>query len=70
MLFMEIKISKDLINELKKVSEYLGFDEEKIVERALLFYLNVIRNQLELNKEFNELDELSDEALVNFENSL
>ena len=70
MLFMEIKISKDLINELKKVSENLGFDEEKIVERALLFYLNVIRNQLELNKEFNELDELSDEALVNFENSL
>ncbi|MEK6842807.1 MAG: hypothetical protein AABX84_03240 [Nanoarchaeota archaeon] len=67
---MEIKISKDLINELKKVSENLGFDEEKIVERALLFYLNVIRNQLELNKEFNELDELSDEALVNFENSL
>ena len=67
---MEIKISKDLINELKKVSENLGFDEEKIVERALLFYLNAIRNQLELNKEFNELDELSDEALVNFENSL
>ena len=67
---MEIKISKDLINELKKVSENFGFDEEKIVERALLFYLNVIRNQLELNKEFNELDELSDEALVNFENSL
>ena len=67
---MEIKISKDLINELKKVSENLGFNEEKIVERALLFYLNAIRNQLELNKEFNELDELSDEALVNFENSL
>ena len=70
MLFMEIKISKDLINELKKVSGNLGFDKEKIVERALLFYLNAIRNQLELNKEFNELDELSDEALVNFENSL
>lgn len=67
---MEIKISKEIDAELKRVSENFGFDKQKIIEKALLFYLDFIKKQAELNKEFNELDELSDEALVNFENSL
>ncbi len=67
---MEIKISKSIDKELKKASENLGFDEERIVERAILFYLNAIKNQLDLNKEFKDWDSLSDEAIVNFENNL
>ena len=67
---MKIEISNEIDAELRKVSENFGFDKRKIIEKAILFYLGAVKKQAELNKEFNELDELSDEALVNFENSL
>jgi len=67
---MKIEISKEIDAELRKVSENLGFDKQKVIEKALLFYLSAVKKQAELNKEFDELDELSDEAFVNFENSL
>ncbi|MBI4116995.1 hypothetical protein HY449_04605 [Candidatus Pacearchaeota archaeon] len=67
---MDIKLSKEIDSELKKASERLGFDERKIVERAILFYLSAIKNQIDLNKEFKDWEILSDEALINFENSL
>lgn len=66
---MEVKISKDIDMELKKVSENLGFNKQKIIEKAILFYLNNVKKQTDLNREFNEFDELSDEALFNFEKS-
>lgn len=67
---MEIKIPRELNIEIENASKVLGFDEKEIIERAILFYLDVIKKQLDLNKEFNEWDILSDESLVNFENSL
>ena len=67
---MKIEISNEIDAELRKVSENFGFDKQKVIEKAILFYLGAVKKQAELNKEFDELDELSDEALVNFENSL
>ena len=67
---MEVKISREIKEKLKDASEKLGFNENEIVERAVLIYLDMIKKQIDLSKEFKDWDKLSDEAIVNFENSL
>jgi len=67
---MEVQITKKLDDRLMSVSESFGFDKQKIIERAILFYLDAINKQLELKMEFDAWDELSDEALVKFEERL
>ena len=65
-----IQISEGAYNEVKHASSILGFNEQDIVERAIVVYLDIIQKQVELKKEFQEWDELSDEALDNFECAL
>lgn len=64
---MQIQISKDINQKIKEASRILGLEEQKIVDRAILLYLDNIEKYIELKKEFKEWDELSDEALLNFE---
>ncbi|MGR3175680.1 MAG: hypothetical protein ACUZ8N_13935 [Candidatus Scalindua sp.] len=64
---MEVHISKNVEKVLSEASKKSGFNEEEFVERAVLFYVDSIQKQLGLKKEFVQWDELSDEALVNFE---
>lgn len=67
---MQVQISEGAYTEVKHASSVLGFSEQDIVERAIVVYLDIIRKQMELKKEFQEWDELSDEALDNFEGAL
>ena len=67
---MEVQITKELDDRLVLASESFGFDKQKMVERAILFYLDALSNQLELKAEFDVWDEMSDEALVKFEEEL
>lgn len=67
---MQVQISEGAYSEVKHASNLLGFNEQDIVERAIVVYLDIIQKQVELKKEFKEWDELSDEALGNFEESL
>lgn len=67
---MQVQISEGAYNEVKYASHTLGFNEQDIVERAIAVYLDIIQKQVELKKEFQEWDELSDEALDNFEEAL
>ena len=64
---MQVQISKEFDKKIKQASEALGFEDKKIVERALLFYLDAVKEHLELKQEFREWDALSDEALIVFE---
>ncbi len=68
--FMQVQISRELDKKIKQASKALGFEDKKIVERALLFYLDAVKEQLALKREFKEWDKLSDEALVEFEKEL
>lgn len=70
MYYMEIQMTKELDDRLVLVSEKLGFDKQKMVEMAILSYLDSLGKRLELRAEFDEWDELSDEALVKFEERL
>jgi len=67
---MQIEISKDTSRKIEEASKVLGIKRNNIIDRAILVYLDSIQKQLELKKEMKLWDELSDEALVNFEKSL
>ena len=68
--YSQVKLKGKLGSDVKKASGALGFDEQKLVERAVHFYLDALKEQVKLKNEFNELDSLSDEALTNFEKNL
>ena len=70
MVSMEIQISKDIDKKIKEASMILGLEEDEIIDRAILLYLDNIQKYLELKKEFKAWDKLSDEALENFERGL
>lgn len=67
---VEVEIPEDVSEELSEASRIFGVRKEKMIDRAILLYLDSIRKELSLKKEFNQWDELSDEALLNFEKSL
>ena len=66
----DIKIPEETSEKLDKASEILGLNKEKLIDRALLLYLDNLEKYLDLKKEFNLWDELSDEALLDFEKPL
>ena len=67
---MQVQTSKDVDKKIKEASKVLGLKEEEIVDRAILLYLDSMEKYLELKKEFKAWDNLSDEALNNFESGL
>ncbi|PKP57565.1 MAG: hypothetical protein CVT88_04910 [Candidatus Altiarchaeales archaeon HGW-Altiarchaeales-1] len=67
---MQVQISEEAYSEVKNASNILGFNEQNIIERAIVVYLDMIQKQIELKQEFQQWDELSDETLNNFENAL
>jgi hypothetical protein len=67
---MQLNFSESIDIKINKASEILGLRKKDLIERAILFYLNEIKQSIQLKQEFNEWDRLSDESLINFENSL
>ena len=67
---MQIELQKDTSRKIDDVSKVLGIKREKLIDRAILVYLDSIQKQIELKREMKEWDQLSDEALLNFEKSL
>ncbi len=67
---MQIEIPKDTSRKIDQVSELLGIKKQRLVDKAILLYLDNINKYLDLKKEMKEWDYLSDEALSNFEDSL
>ena len=67
---MKIELPKDINKKLSEVSDIFDLDEEEIVNRAVLLYLDNIQRYVELKKELKAWDALSDEALENFERDL
>ena len=67
---MKITIQKHLEQEMKRASEVMGVSEEELTERVMRFYLASIQQELELEKELNAWDQVSDEALLTMERAL
>jgi predicted transcriptional regulator len=67
---MSIELSKDINKRLLEVADLLDLDEDEIIKRAILLYLDDIQKRVALKKENKSWDRLSDEALENFERVL
>ena len=60
---MKIKIEEKLDKKVRDISRALGVDEKQVVTRALLLYLESVKKTMDLKRELEAWDELSDEAL-------
>ena len=67
---MKITLQKQLKQEMRRASEVMGVSEEELAERAMRFYLASIHQELELERELQAWDEVSDEALLNMERAM
>ncbi|MEK6825855.1 MAG: hypothetical protein AABY00_03650 [Nanoarchaeota archaeon] len=67
---MEIEISENTTRRIAEISQTLGIQKKDLIRRAILVYLDAISKDVQLREEMQELDNLSDEALYNFEKSL
>jgi hypothetical protein len=64
---IQIHLQEPTFIKLKQVSQTTGIQEENLIQRAILYYLDAIQKHIELRDEMNVWDRLSDEALINFE---
>ena len=67
---MQVNFHEQTMMQIIKILRELGVHEENLIQRAVLFYLDAIQKQVDLKQEMNEWDMLSNEALMNFEESL
>lgn len=69
-MFMNVTLSKSISLQVQELARGVGLKEDEIVNNAVVLYLDTIKKHMQLKKELNQLDELSDEALANFEAQL
>ncbi len=67
---MQIEIEKDTSRKVDEASKLLGIERSKIIDRAILIYLDNLAKYIDLKHEMKAWDALSDEALINFEKAL
>jgi hypothetical protein len=62
-----INISDKLKRELKKMSQKLGISQEDLLSEAILYYLQTLKNLIDLRRELEIWEKTSDIDLVKFE---
>ncbi len=59
---MQVVIEKKLDKKIRSASKTLGVDKELLVERALNFYLDTIKQSVAMRNELDAWERLSDES--------
>jgi len=67
---MQIELPKETSKKVHRASELLGIQNQELVQRALIVYLDNLEKYMALKQEMKDWDTLSDEALQSFEKSL
>lgn len=67
---LKVEVSKEIESKLKDTSKLLGVNEQAVVDRAIITYLNSLGREIQLKKESRQWDKMSDEAFLDFESSL
>lgn len=57
-------LTKQTRINIKNASKVLGMKEEDILERASRYYLDAIKGEVELQREFDLWERMSDETLA------
>ena len=67
---MQIELPKETSKKVHRASELLGIQNQELVQRALIVYIDNLEKYMTLKQEMKDWDALSDEALQSFEKSL
>ena len=67
---MTLALSPAVSKKVRLASKAFGINEKDLFQNALVFYLEAMRPYLDLKREVDGWENLSDEALLNFERSL
>ncbi|MBI4121475.1 MAG: hypothetical protein HY470_00765 [Candidatus Ryanbacteria bacterium] len=59
---MQVVIEKKLDKKIRSASKTLGVDKKLLVERALNFYLDTIKQSVAMRNELDAWERLSDES--------
>ncbi len=65
-----ITIPKKIEKELKSVSRDIGLSKEDLLTNAILYYFQILEKRLELKKELETWEKISDIDLVKFEQTI
>ena len=65
-----LSVPSDVGDRLEETSKEMGLEEEEIIGRAITMYIDAIKKDKDLKKEFSAWDKASDEALSCTEKSL
>jgi hypothetical protein len=58
-----IQVEEKINQNLEKTSKIMGIKKRELVDRALLYYFESMRDMIDLKRELNAWDRLSDEAM-------
>ncbi|MEK7481118.1 MAG: hypothetical protein AAB604_03405 [Patescibacteria group bacterium] len=58
-----IHVEEKINQNLEKTSKIMGIKKRELVDRALLYYFESIKDMVDLKREFDAWDRLSDEAM-------
>ncbi len=64
---MEITLTEEDVNKINEAGKLTGLEKKEIIKKALIVYLENLKEMRKLENETQAWDELSDEALLNFE---
>jgi len=67
---MNVYLSDKFESQISKTALLLGFQQREVIERALLYYFDSLKDEFLLKSEFAAWDKLSDEAMIKFEEEL
>lgn len=59
-------LSKEVKKQMEVVSEKMGLEKKEILNRALLLYFEGVQKQLNLFKELEAWEKLSNESLLKY----
>jgi tRNA U34 5-carboxymethylaminomethyl modifying enzyme MnmG/GidA len=64
---MKIEISREILKDIEKASKEMDLNEKELVERAIKFYLYIIREHISLKEELEAWEKASIKDLIDFE---
>jgi hypothetical protein len=67
---MNVNLESSVENKINNLAIQYGFAKEEIVERAIYYYLDSLKDEISFKEEFLEWDYLSDECLKKFESNI
>ena len=64
---MEITLTEEDMNKINEAGRLTGLEKREIIRKALIVYLENLKEMQRLENETQSWDKLSDESLLNFE---